>query len=184
VTAVAALVVSIFTLNSQNSANSSQQSADQLAASQIIRQQAQHVTFTLEDSPKDSFGLLSVQNTSLSPVFDIVFGSTVQYAIGTQSTVNSFPAWFSLGDLRACQTGSIDLGKLVDRLITSKQPPSIRRHPSDYGMIGVGNLTMYFSDRNAVTWKYPEDGPLQQRTPPPYRATIVTPTYKSSPACS
>jgi hypothetical protein len=183
IASVAALVVSIFALNSQNTANSSQQSVNRLAIEQAIQQQAQHVSFTVENSPHTDFGVLSVQNTSSSPISDVAFGGLLDYSRGSNPTVTKVPMWFSLGDLGACQISSINLDKVIESFIVRRIHPNIRQYPYGYGLIGLENMALSFTDRNAISWEYPQYKALQQRTAS-YTATIVTPTYKNAPVCS
>ena len=172
---VAAIVVSIFALNSQQSAN-------QAAANQIRQQQASHVTYTLERAPKQPFfGTLAVQNTSSSPVYSIVFGGKLDFHKGSQTTRRSF--WVNLRDLQACQIASIDMDRAVEQFIVRVLHFNIGQYPYGYSYVET-EWVMYFNDRNGVSWMYSPDGGLQQRAAPDYVAMDTTPTYKAATGCS
>jgi type II secretory pathway pseudopilin PulG len=167
--AIAAIVISIMSLQGQAAANrdleqsnAAAQQANAAAASARIRQEAEQVSFLQNELPRPPFTSLTVENLATTPIYEVTFQ--------VDATANIIPTgrngfltktltiW--LGNIPACSSATVSIVPGVTAALAKKAgltTAEIGPNPVD-----VIVDSMSFADSSGIDWQYSGIGILQQ----------------------
>ena len=125
---LAALIISLAVYLNQQSANSQQRQVDQAAAALSQGQQAGKVYFFM-DTPVPLSSILTLENTSTSPVYELMFDIAFEGPNAQRSKLVAQTMTLDLETMPACATVTINLdtyiSQALDELYKTHSPMQI-----------------------------------------------------------
>jgi hypothetical protein len=159
--AIAAIVISILSLQGQGTATSEQQRVDAAAAAARQRHEAQQVSFLQVHIPQPPYNSLRVENFAVNPVYNVTFQVNAFSARSVRSSkflARTFTVL--LGDIPACSSSTISMTAAALAGLHKLTGLSLRLLRARIFAIEVN--WMSFADSNGDNWQYTGNGePLQ-----------------------
>jgi hypothetical protein len=160
--AIAAIIISILSLQGQRAATREQQRADAAAAAARERHEAQQVSFLQVHIPEPPYNSLRVENFGVNPVYDVTFQVNAFSARSVRSSsflARTFTVW--LGNIPSCSSGTIDMTAAVLAGLHKMTGLSLGLLRARIFAAEVN--WMAFADSNGGDWQYTGNGePLQR----------------------
>jgi len=157
---VAAIIISILSLQDQRTATSEQRLAHAAAAAAKQRLLAQQVSFLQVPIRQRPYNLLRVENFAVNPVYDVTFEVNAFSARSAKSSfiARTFALW--LGTIPACSSSTINMAQALMAGMHKVTGLSLRLLQAR--LFGVQINWMSFADSNGYDWQYAGNGvPLQ-----------------------
>jgi hypothetical protein len=181
---LAALIISLAAYLNQQSANSEQHQVDQAAAILNQEQQAGKVYFFM-DTPVPLSSILTVENTSTSPVYELMFLIDFEGPNARRSKLTSQTMTLDLETMPSCAVATINLdtyiSQALDELYKTTGPMQIK--------IVYGSPVMSFQDNHGLFWEetaygQPRRTTFDQALIPSGLSKQISPHYEAASGCS
>jgi len=181
--ATAAIIISVFSLRQQSTANLDQQLANKAVTGSIVRHDAEQLSFLQDYASRPPFTSLMVENLATTPAYFVSFQvQAVALVSGKADVVRAFT--LLLGNIPACSSGAVNFAPTVTAAM--EKVPIVKASHVQADTIGIVVNSISFADGDGLDWQSLGMGDLQQLTALPLANPTLSlqATYKAAPGCA